>query len=136
MDFTSLFSEPFSEYAQRAFTSRLLVFLHMPKAAGTSVVNTLEPYFEHLFEVDWRDIERYWDEFLHYRQHLSSQMVRGHFWHEQVRSVEAPNDAVVFLRDPIKRLVSEYRYSVSPVNPPHLEYREENPTFEHYVDRS
>ena len=60
----------------------------------------------------------------------------GHVQHPAVaRIVEArPNTRVVtMLRDPVQRLISDYRYQLTELHPPHAEFRRRFPTFDEYA---
>ncbi|MBU2501633.1 sulfotransferase family protein, partial [bacterium] len=105
-----------------------LVFVHVPKTAGTSFRMALERLlgFDAMAydygpdsEVTSPIIMRH----VYDRQDLKEfkaavldgpvQVVCGHFPAEKYRDLFGPENALVFLRDPVQRLISEYRHYVT-----------------------
>lgn len=115
---------------------RLIVFAHMPKAGGTSLVRALQRLYpdESIYTVRHNhpaeDIARF--------QHLSEDevaklsLLHGHAATSLIPTLRRPYWAFTFLRDPIERVRSLYYYvQASPSHPLHEKYK--NASLEEFV---
>ncbi len=142
MIFDDLFRLDFQQYLYSAFVPKqTIVYVHMPKCSGTSSINALKNSFEHVWHFEYTKIDEQWDLFLKRMKsdkHPPLDLAAGHFWHwhlDSLRENEIPRHCITFLRHPIERLVSEYRYMCTPAHPPSQEFVKECPTFEAFVER-
>lgn len=141
-----LFEGRFDEYL-RAATLRdaTCVFVHVPKTAGTSLraelAQLLQPDMN--IAVDYADTTRSFHDrmdeavaaFL--AQAPGIRFASGHILaRHAVRIREALPDArlVTFLRDPVQRVVSDYRHQRSPRHPVHEEFIARVPNLEAYLE--
>lgn len=124
------------------------VFHHIPKTAGSSVVrawrqSVCNERFENVFvsEEDLRETGDY-DllldrKFRQFQERVSRNEVFfacGHFTHQHVDSLIASGAKVfAFLRHPIERLVSDYKYQLNPPSFAPEEFARRYPSFEHYI---
>ncbi len=105
-----------------------LVFVHVPKTAGTSFRMALEhhlgadamaydygPDSEVTSPVVMRHVYDRPDlrEFKAAVQDGHVKVVCGHFFADKYRELFGPENSLVFLRDPVQRLISEYRHYVT-----------------------
>jgi hypothetical protein len=124
----------------------LWFFQHIPKTAGSSfrgeLAERLRPSKN--LAVDYRKGEdtlqaqrdAVLEQFLEEAAAGKYRFASGHVPHSSVaRIVQArPNTRVVtMLRDPVQRLVSDYRYQLTELHPPHAEFRRRFPTFDEYA---
>jgi hypothetical protein len=146
--FGSLESLPLQTFIeQERADDHLWMFLHIPKTAGSSfgaeLAKARAPYRNiHINYLD-KDIpaRKQMDSSIQsFIQELSGKAFRscsGHFNISQANQIAEsfPSTRLMtFLRNPVKRLISDYRYARTPAHPPHLEFIARFPTLEAYVD--
>jgi hypothetical protein len=103
---------------------RQLIFLHIPKTAGWALHAALQPIFgeaQSLRVNDGNDLERL--RALSPRDFSRYRYVSGHFTYNDVKP-KCRDDAlfVSILRDPVRRLISEFNYIASWADHPHHEH--------------
>jgi hypothetical protein len=124
----------------------LWFFQHIPKTAGSSfrgeLAQRLHPSknlaadYKQGEETLQAQREAVLQEFIEEAGAGKYRFASGHVQHPSVvRIVEArPNTRVVtMLRDPVQRLISDYRYQLTELHPPHAEFRRRFPTFDDYA---
>jgi hypothetical protein len=132
--------------ASERFADEFCVFIHIPKTAGSSLSAELarmrRPYlnihrtYHHGETVTFSRLE---DEIAaHIRSGAiaTARSCSGHFtWNMAAPIRDARPDArcFTFLRDPIARVISDYRYSRTPAHPTFRETIARFPTIESYV---
>ncbi len=141
----SLSLEAFIQQKKR--DDNLWMFLHVPKTAGSSFGSELararQPYRN--IHVDFTDasvpIRKQMDlavqKFIGELDERTFRSCSGHFRisHADAIARKCPNsDLVTFLRHPVDRVISNYRYARTPAHPYHKEFRERFPDLESYVD--
>lgn len=131
-----------------SFESRLklepqegLVFMHLPKTAGVSVGAFLNEKFQddERFPIPWNSVDNSVNNLQLKKD--SRFLVAGHMEAKHLDVINGNygtiNDyqykVMTVIRDPIKRVVSEYYYSCSDAHPPHEEFIKKFPTLEHWV---
>lgn len=117
-----LFDCPVEEFIsqRRAEAERLVVFLHIPKTAGSSIQRDLGMAFPNGYRVDWENVDQSWFQFVSDRQRESWHHVRGHIHSLHLDMLDEKNIkylATSFLRHPFSRIVSNYRYCISSASP-------------------
>jgi hypothetical protein len=118
------------------FSDHLVAFMHIPKTAGNSVVATLKDSFSNIFYVRWNDVSSSFGEMIQAFPRAHYQVVTGHFRSVHVRElVKAgiPHINIAYIRHPIDRIVSLYRYMRTPAHPGHEEFARAYPTFEQFA---
>jgi hypothetical protein len=126
----------------------LWLFVHVPKTAGSSlhadVAGLLRPATHIVVHGQSRRISRedLFDaavqDFLHRHETRQFRFVSGHLW---ARHMQTLQDALpglrcfTMVRDPLARIVSDYRYQRSELNPAREDFITKNPTFETFVAR-
>lgn len=115
-----------------------LAYLHIPKAAGNSAISILNTNDKNHYRVKWDDVNNSWETLLNNLQEEKKySLISGHYkWNHLKRiksdvNIETCN--ITFIRNPIHRLVSEYKYMTTPSHPPYLKFRESFPTFEKWL---
>lgn len=129
------------------FTDELCVFIHIPKTAGSSLSTELDrmrpPYHNihrRYFYGDAVTFSRIEDEIatvIDSGALAEARSCSGHFsWMlaAPLRQARPDARAFTFLRDPVKRVISDYRYSRTPTHPTYKETIERFPTIESYVE--
>lgn len=91
-----------------SFNGRKVVFLHLPKTAGTTFKNILFSFF------DEGEICPIWDEAL-LRKNIGKniekyRLFHGHFSYDLISSFPEKPIVLTFLRDPVSRIWSQYNY--------------------------
>jgi hypothetical protein len=144
-----LFEGKFDEYfAKYASGSPLWLFVHVPKTAGSSLITELAGFLRpyHNIHIDRADearsyAERYdaaVSEFVAQCKQRPISFASGHILEAQTARIrDALPDVrmVTMLRQPVSRVVSDYRYQRTPMHPTHEEFKKKMPTLRHYVDQ-
>lgn len=107
-----------------------LISLHLPKTAGTSLRQALESHFGPALMLDYGDLPlntpRPWREWRAWRDGRRLQRdglppavhcVHGHFLPLKYRRLEPAPVFATWLRDPVERLISHYRYWMTATDP-------------------
>ncbi|WP_093064257.1 sulfotransferase family 2 domain-containing protein [Sphingomonas sp. OV641] len=129
------------------FDTELCVFIHIPKTAGSSLSTELDrmrpPYHNihrKYFYGDTVTFSRIEDEIaavIDSGALADARSCSGHFsWTlaAPIRAARPDARAFTFLRDPVKRVISDYRYSRTPTHPTYKETIERFPTIESYIE--
>jgi hypothetical protein len=142
-----LFEGRFETYFREAAVGNdLCVFVHVPKTAGTSlrgeIAAMLQPDVN--IAVDYTDTARSFHERMDEAVEMALAQVAGglrfasgHILARHVariRAVEPRTRFVTFLRDPVARLVSDYRYQRSARHPVHAEFIARVPDLDAYLE--
>lgn len=142
-----------TDYLRRTLApGSMLVFLHIPKTAGSSLttdLNRLLPPYLNLAP-DYTDMTRPFQEredemlarFLARARSGALRSASGHYTYRRIRNLlrDAPQPPafapayVSMLREPVTRVVSDYAYMTSPVHPNHVAAKERFPTLASYVE--
>lgn len=131
------------------FDGELCVFIHIPKTAGSSLsaeLDRMRPPYHNIhrryFYGDKVTFSRIEDEIaavIDSGALAEARSCSGHFsWTqaEPIRAARQDARAFTFLRDPVKRVISDYRYSRTPTHPTFKETIERFPTIESYIEAS
>ena len=129
-----------------AFDRELCVFIHIPKTAGSSFSTELSklraPYHNihrRYFGEDVVTFSRIEDEIASIAADTAfatAGSCSGHFSWLQAQPIrDARPDArfVTFLRDPVQRVISDYRYARTPAHPTYRQFITRYPDIETYV---
>ena len=116
----------------------LLVYLHVPKAAGNSSIGSIKSKIgiENFKSIQWNDIDNSWDNFIQSHINNPIKLVSGHFRMKHVLRLEEANvdyNLVTFIRHPIQRIISQYRYLCTDKDPNHIAFRKKYPSFDLYA---
>jgi len=131
------------------FTTELCVFIHIPKTAGSSFSSELEklrPPYTNIHRqyhgeevVTFSRIEDELDRVTGQDSFAHVNSCSGHFsWAqaEPIRTARPDARCVTFLRDPIKRVISDYRYARTPTHPTYKQFIARYPDIESYIESS
>lgn len=125
----------------------LWIFIHVPKTAGSSFASELsdlrQPYRN--IHVDYDDktrphdvkLERAVAQFISDNRDCQFRACSGHLQMRHVVKIRQafPNSRIVsLLRNPVERVISDFRYQRTPAHPPYKEFIRQFPTIESYVD--
>lgn len=144
-----LFERRFAEYFE-AFRQGdpLWVFVHVPKTAGSSLrgelASVLQP--EANIFVDYDDPTKTYLEsldeavarFIARNAANRHRFASGHIFARHVDRIAAaagPIRRITMLRQPVKRVISDYRYQGSPMHPGNEDFRRQWPTLADYLRR-
>lgn len=125
----------------------LWVFHHIPKTAGTSLAIEIRPLLGRsiAFNIDYLDetipfpakLDRSVDtgisDALIERPRFATGHIRGHHI-DRLRRELAPVKVFTLLRDPVRRMISDYRYQVSPAHPLADTVRRHFPTLPDFLE--
>ncbi|MFC7705059.1 hypothetical protein ACFQXB_12705 [Plastorhodobacter daqingensis] len=149
---------PLAEAIATGQARGLTVFQHINKTAGSSMVAELQRHPGNYMSLH-NDYERFRDPELDYatlipalrtemHQVLDRALVAyqpdrvrclsGHLYREHMDRLFALFPQAfffTFLRAPVARVISDFRYQCTPQHPPYLAFRRACPTIEHYLDR-
>ncbi len=143
-----LFAGAFERYVAGLRGDALWLFVHVPKTAGSSLTNEaasiLQPAYN--IEIDHTDTTRTYQErfdsavekFIALHRERQFRFASGHIVVRHVGSIRKAFPATRFftmMRDPIKRLISDYRYQRSAMNLARAAFIANTPSFEAYVAR-
>lgn len=148
MPFSDLDDMRLQDFADRERQhAEFWLFMHIPKTAGSSFSEAMQkhvaPYAN--IQVDYTDSSRSHnqklsdavDNFLDDYKISRKRSASGHIPYDLVENIKStiPNTKVVtFFRDPVSRVVSDYRYQRTPLHPPNEVFRERFPTIESYIE--
>jgi hypothetical protein len=125
----------------------LCIFIHIPKTAGSSFASELSdlrrPYRN--IHVDYEDkttphdmkLEKAVDQFIQDNSSTQFHACSGHITMRHVLRLREtfPRSRVVsLLRNPVERVISDFRYARTPAHPPYKEFIKQFPTIEAYID--
>ena len=124
------------------------VFHHIPKTAGSSLVLELRTCFPPYCNVSINQsrndgvpradaLMKEVETFLGEHARVGFRSASGHFLLPHVNRVREalPHcQMFTFLRDPVARMISEFRYTRTPKHPTYLSYIERYPTIEAFID--
>jgi hypothetical protein len=147
-----LFDGKFDEYfAQSAAGTPLWLFVHIPKTAGSSLTAELAEFLRpsqniHIDRSDRGDLSRSYNErydtavadFVMQAKQRPFRFASGHIMEAQsarIRHALPDVRMITMLRQPVSRVVSDYRYQRTPMHPNHEEFKERMPTLSHYVEQ-
>lgn len=123
----------------------LIVNVHIPKTAGSTLRHQIVKHVP-IYRVD--PVATFDDYYKDLATRLGGVIgavadsrdtlfASGHYRFRDARSVLAPikdqSFLVAFIRDPVKRFLSDYYYSISDTNLTHAAMRQQYPTVEHYI---
>jgi hypothetical protein len=149
MKLSLLLEGRFDEYFAAAHAGRpLWMFVHVPKTGGSSMNGELMPVYgpsKHIF-IDYYEegrtyhemIEEAVDKFIAATAEKRFRFCTGHLLAPQVtRIMNTLPDVRPFtmLREPVSRVISDYRYQRSTMHPGNEAFRAQFPTLEAYVDQ-
>src|SRR5438067_2782907 len=148
MGFSSFAKIGLEEFIEReSAPGDLWIFIHIPKTAGSSFASELSelrrPYRN--IHVDYEDkstpheikMERAVEQFIHDASTTPFHACSGHIGMRHVLRIREaiPRARVIsFLRNPIERVISDFRYARTPAHPPYKDFIRQFPTIESYVD--
>jgi hypothetical protein len=128
-------------------TGKCWFFVHIPKTAGSSfrseLASLLSPNYNVHIEGDRRPVsysQKIIDATKRFNERLKRQPCRFASGHIPVstlaKHVQGWQDLklLTMLRDPVQRVISDYRYQTTPEHPSHLEFLERFPSFGSYVE--
>jgi len=150
MSFASFGTCDIEEFIQsESAPDRLWIFVHIPKTAGSSFATELSqkrrPYRN--IHVDYSDtatphrvkMQMAVAQFVSDFQTTAFKSCSGHMNMPDVLSIKnaVPSArTITFLRHPVARVISDFRYARTPAHPPHREFIAEFPTIESYIESS
>lgn len=146
-------ADPDAFVAANRSPDALWLFLHIPKTAGSSLSAELNehvpPYRNiHLSEAEyrrtdltgrafWAQLDRAVDSLLADEPAAHFRSASGHMLAHQAERIRAAiprTRLVTFVRDPVSRVVSDYRYQRSAMHPAHVEFAARYPRLGDYVE--
>ncbi len=146
---SALFAKDFEAYfASVGAGAPLWLFVHVPKTAGSSMIAEAERILQpsHNIDIDHTDTTRTYQakfdasvqDFLTRHATRRFRFCTGHINARQMETISAAVPdlrAFTMLRNPIARLVSDYRYQRSAMNTAQAQFIASTPSFEAYVAR-
>ncbi len=141
LNFESIFNDykSYVENLNNEFQNKLIVHVHIPKTAGTSFLSLVRKYYseDDINVIGWEDIHNNFDKYLlEWDKGKECKFLTGHFRNYDFSKFDKRNvdyRVITFLRNPIDRLISEYRYMCTEAHPIHKEFLQEHPTFESFA---
>ncbi len=105
---------PEQDSAAPLHLEKRLVFLHIAKTAGTSLVEYLRRLLPPGAVLSHGDFLEFPNEDLSTERMRDYQVISGHFGYAHIHSYLGDSHSVTFLRDPIARVLSFYRFCMHP----------------------
>ncbi len=134
----TLFEQGPEEYLRlhRVSPDALIAYVHIPKAAGNSVIGAIKESISNVYNVAWNNVDRSFDEMIASYETNQYHLVSGHFRYHQIKRLETaniPHVNISMIRDPIERIVSQYRYMCTPTHPIYKEFKAQFPQFRDFA---
>jgi hypothetical protein len=102
-------------------SNALLVYVHVPKAAGNSSIKPIKDHYNPAYSVQWNNLDQSWQDFLNMQKQTKKyRLVSGHIndKHLQLLSTNKINSYLItFLRHPLDRIKSLYAYNCMKTTP-------------------
>ncbi len=116
------------------------VFVHLPKTAGSTFGHFLLASFARPFEITWDDLDARVDALRAACRGggVVPDLAYGHVGWDHIEQLAADPERyrlVTFVRDPVDRAISHYRYCCSPSHPHHERFRKNYPVIDTYIER-
>jgi len=137
INFSTLFSDSINEYIKKSFEDiddSILVYLHIPKAAGNTSIGQIKQHLQPNFSLQWNDIDGSIKELIETEEKY--RLVSGHLWDSHINLLRENNFkhySVTFIRHPIQRIISQYRYMCTPKHPESEQFLEKYPKFDDFA---
>lgn len=137
INFSSLFTSSLSDFLNNSFEKideSILVYLHIPKAAGNTSIGQIKEHLQPSFSLQWDDIDGSMKELI--ETDVEYKLVSGHLWDAHINLLRENNFnhyAVTFLRHPIQRIISQYRYMCTSKHPGNSDFLEKYPKFDDFA---
>ncbi|PLX35866.1 MAG: hypothetical protein C0606_17385 [Hyphomicrobiales bacterium] len=118
------------------------IYVHLPKTAGMAFGKEMRNHYPRkklVLPLPWDQIGPIWHEYLKAGgtpEGRRIEFVYGHLTYDHIRYIyrlDTPSVTTCFIRDPLKRILSEYNYSTSPAHPPHKDFKRNFPNFENFA---
>ena len=128
--FSALFTSDVKSYIAEciaASQSSTKVFFHLPKTGGTSIRTALNEEIQKVLHIKKYSELGQWNQVLKQQKEAPYGLISGHLNSSSLNALYAAGEpimAITFIRDPMERILSQYRYMVSSKYPNHLEFRE------------
>lgn len=91
-----------------------IIFLHIPKTAGTSLQQLINRQFDPalVYEMDNSDARKSMEVFKNIpdEEKVHYKVVLGHMWFGLHRHIPQPSSYITILRDPVERVISHYYF--------------------------
>jgi hypothetical protein len=144
-----LFDGKFEKYfAEAATGTPLWLFVHIPKTAGSSLFTELSEFLRPAqnIHIDRTETARSYnarydaavDDFITQAKQRPFRFASGHIIEvhtARIRNALPDVRMITMLRQPVSRVVSDYRYQRTPMHPTHEEFKKKMPTLAHYVEQ-
>lgn len=133
---SDLFNLPLDDYIKQLFDDDTIVYLHIPKAAGNSSISYIKDIRPKAYPIDWRNIDESWNNFIKVNETEKYDIVSGHFNYNHISKLKNSNTKatyITFIRHPIERFISQYKYMYTKAHPDHVDFREKNKDFGKWV---
>lgn len=137
INFSSLFTNSLNDFINNSFENidnSILVYLHIPKAAGNTSIGQIKEHLKPSFSLQWNDIDGSIKELI--ETETEYKLVSGHLWDAHIDLLRENNYnhyAVTFLRHPIQRIISQYRYMCTPKHPEYESFLDKHPNFDDFA---
>lgn len=127
----------------------LWLFVHVPKTAGSSLSNELararKPYRN--IHIDYtkpqvpheQQLQSAVDDFIERARQKPHRSASGHITMKHARQIQAAipsTKLVTVIRDPVARVISDFRYQRTPMHPPHQDFIKRFPTIWDFIEHS
>jgi hypothetical protein len=131
-------SIPMVTSANGSRQQQTIIFLHIPKAAGSTLQRIIEEEYSSpaIFKIDGSCIQQSIDDFkqLPESQRASIAALMGHMGFGLHQFLPQPATYITLLRDPVERVISDYYYVLrSPNHYRHYEVTAKNMSLKEYV---
>lgn len=140
------FSEMFERYLPQYISqcasiseNATKLFVHLPKTGGSAIRELLQSKAKRSINIDSYAQLSKWGDIIAEQKENPFDIISGHIDHKALRQMYSSNEniaVITFVREPVARVISQYRYMVTTKYPKHIEFKEKYASFRDFMNNA